>query len=84
MKNSGYTTVNSATLKFFKVTDDRTLISTERIESLDPGAEKTFRFSIGMDEFSNDVSGETKTYFFLVETEELESDRGNNSEFVYL
>ena len=37
-----------------------------------------------MDEFSNDVSGETKTYFFLVETEELESDRGNNSEFVYL
>lgn len=84
VKNSGYTTVNSATLKFFKVTDDRTLISTERIESLDPGAEETFRFSIGMDEFSNDVSGETKTYFFLVETEELESDRGNNSEFVYL
>lgn len=84
VKNSGYTTVNSATLKFFKVTDDRTLISTERIESLNPGAEETFRFSIGMDEFSNDVSGETKTYFFLVETEELESDRGNNSEFVYL
>lgn len=84
VKNRGYTTVNSATLKFFKVTDDRTLISTERIESLDPGAEKTFRFSIGMDEFSNDVSGETKTYFFLVETEELESNRGNNSEFVYL
>lgn len=84
VKNSGYTTVNSATLKFFKVTDERTLISTEHIESLNPGAEETFRFSISMDEFSNDVSGETKTYLFLVETEELESDRGNNSEFVYL
>lgn len=37
-----------------------------------------------MDEFYNDVSGEASSYYFLIETEELESDRGNNSEFVYL
>lgn len=37
-----------------------------------------------MDEFYNDVSGEASSYYFLIETEELESNRGNNSEFVYL
>lgn len=33
---------------------------------------------------NNDVSGEASSYYFLIETEELESDCGNNSEFVYL
>lgn len=84
VKNKGYTPVNSATLKFFKATDKMTLISTEHIASLNPGVEEVFTFNIGMDEFYNDVSGEASSYYFLIETEELESDCGNNSEFVYL
>lgn len=54
------------------------------IASLNPGVEEVFTFNIGMDEFYNDVSGEASSYYFLIETEELESDCGNNSEFVYL
>lgn len=84
VKNNGYSTVNSATLKFFKETDDRTLLVTETITQLIPSAEESFTFSINANEFDNDVSEEARIFYLLIETEELESDGGNNGEFVYL
>lgn len=81
VKNNGYSSVDSATLKFFKEEDERTLLATETISQLNPSGETTFTFNIS-DEFDNTVSEEARTYYFLIETEELESDGGNNSKFV--
>lgn len=84
VKNNGFSTVNSATLKFFKEAEERSLIETETIIQLAPGDEETFTFVINASEFDSDVSEQARVYYLLVETEELESDSGNNGEFVYL
>lgn len=60
------------------------MIVTKTINQLIPSAEGSFTFSINANEFDNDVSEEARTYYFLIETEELESDGGNNSKFVNL
>lgn len=82
VKNNGYSAIDSATLKFFKEADERTLLTTETISQLNPSNETTFTFNISNDELNNSVSEEARTYYFLIEAEELESDGGNNSKFV--
>ncbi len=84
VKNTGYSPINSATLKFFKDTDERTLIATETISQLNPNGEDTFSFSLDINEFDNTISEDARVYYFLLETSELESNGGNNSEFIYL
>ncbi len=84
VRNNGYSIVNSATLKFFKGAVERTLLSAKTITQLNPSEEKIFEFNISNDELDNTISEEARTYYFLLETNELESDGGNNSEFVKL
>ncbi len=84
VKNNGYSTIASATLKFFKEGSSRTLLAIEAITQLAPTSEVQFTFNINANELDNDISEEARVYYVSLETDELESNGGNNDEFVYL
>lgn len=84
VKNNGYSTIDSASLKFFKDGAEGLLLTTKPIGTLLPGDEKSYTLSIPNNELSSAISEEPRSYYLLLETNTVEANIGNNSKTVYV
>lgn len=84
IKNSGFSAIDSASLKFFKDGAEGLLLDSQEIETILPNEEKSYSFNIPDNDLNSTVSEEPRSYYLLVETDTVEANIGNNNKTVYV
>ena len=84
VKNCGFETIDTASLRFLKGGYSGSLISQNDFTEISPSETVVFSFTVAEDEINSTASGKPSIYYISAETSYEDSNYSNNSREIYI